>query len=117
LANYNGNNTYASAPKGVYRKQTTDVGSFPPNAFGLYDMHGNVWEWCADPWHGNYVGAPVDGSVWEVGGNEYRQNRMLRGGSWNINPWICRAANRNGLDPGIRYSYIGFRSVVSLLRT
>jgi len=64
LANYHGDYTYASGPKGVYREQTTDVGSFPPNAFGLYDMHGNVWEWCADLWHDNYNGAPTDGSAW-----------------------------------------------------
>ncbi|MBW4493818.1 MAG: SUMF1/EgtB/PvdO family nonheme iron enzyme [Oscillatoria princeps RMCB-10] len=117
LANYNGNYTYASGPKGKYRQETTDVGSFPPNAFGLYDMHGNVWEWCADPWHDNYAGAPVDGSVWSSGGNEDRQSRMLRGGSWYYYPRDCRAALRNRSEPEFGDDDVGFRAVVSLLRT
>nr|WP_232731716.1 bifunctional serine/threonine-protein kinase/formylglycine-generating enzyme family protein [Oscillatoria sp. PCC 10802] len=117
LANYDGNSTYASAPKGVYRQQTTDVGSFPPNAFGLYDMHGNVWEWCADLYHGNYAGAPVDGSVWSSGGNEDRQSRMLRGGSWRSYPGVCRAAYRHGCGPEFRVGDLGFRAVVSAVRT
>jgi formylglycine-generating enzyme required for sulfatase activity len=83
LANYNGNSTYGSAPKGKYREATTDVGTFPPNAFGLYDMHGNVWEWCADVWHDNYNGAPVNGSALNVGGDN--STRILRGGSWLVN--------------------------------
>ncbi|MEH2463430.1 MAG: SUMF1/EgtB/PvdO family nonheme iron enzyme [Nostoc sp.] len=79
LANYNGNYTYASAPKG----ETIEVGSFPPNAFGLYDMHGNVWEWCQDSWHDSYKGAPQDGSAWIDNDNQYQ---ILRGGSWFFNP-------------------------------
>ena len=117
LANYDGNYTYASGPKGKYRQETTPVGSFPPNAFGLYDMHGNVWEWCADPSHDNYAGAPVDGSVWNSGGNENRRYRLLRGGSWNFNPWNCRAAFRFRCEPDFRIGFFGFRAVVSLLRT
>lgn len=108
LANYRGTLTYGSASKGEYREQTTEVGSFPPNAFGLYDMHGNVWEWCQDSWHDNYKGAPTDGSAWiNESGNNSR--RVLRGGSWRSAPWPCRSADRNREDPGDRSSILGFR--------
>ena len=111
LVNYDGSSTYASAPKGIYRQQTTDVGSFPPNAFGLYDMHGNVWEWCADFYHENYNGAPSDGSVWESGGdNKYR---LLRGGSWIDSPGYCRSALRNWLASDYRYVSRGFRVAIT----
>jgi len=100
LANYNASNTYADEPNGEYRNETTPVGQFPPNAFGLYDMHGNVREWCADTWHDNYDGAPTDGSVWIENGNDNRS--PLRGGSWSYNPTYCRSA--------IRYDYY-FRRV------
>ncbi len=113
LANYNGNSNYADAPKGVYRFQTTDVGSFKPNAFGLYDLHGNVWEWCADAWHNNYNGAPVDGSVWESGGDY--SLRLLRGGSWNDHPPNCRSACRLRYQPDCKASIVGFRVVVSVV--
>ncbi|MCT7949960.1 bifunctional serine/threonine-protein kinase/formylglycine-generating enzyme family protein [Ancylothrix sp. C2] len=111
LVNYDGNYPYAWAPKGKYREQTTDVGSFPPNAFGLYDMHGNVWEWCLDVWHQNYNGAPKDGSAWEAGGNS--QYRLRRGGSWDRNARSCRCANRVRHQPGDRWSSSGFRVAVS----
>jgi formylglycine-generating enzyme required for sulfatase activity/tRNA A-37 threonylcarbamoyl transferase component Bud32 len=98
--------------KSKYRKETTDVGSFQvANAFGLYDMHGQVWEWCADTWHNNYDGAPGDGSAWEVGGDSYR--RVLRGGSWNFRAELCRSASRswNECDGGLRIC--GLRVVFS----
>ncbi|WP_373282709.1 formylglycine-generating enzyme family protein [Planktothrix agardhii] len=109
LVNYNGNYTYGSGPKGIYQEKTTVVGSFPPNAFGLYDMHGNLYEWCADPWHDNYNSAPTDGSVWESGGNT--QYRVLRGGSWYLDPWYCRSAYRGRNGPDVRSGAFGFRVV------
>lgn len=87
---------------------TTDVGSFPPNDFGLYDMHGNVWEWCADDWHETYDGAPTDGSAWVEGGKS-NQRLIFRGGSWGTFPRYCRSAYRNSYDPDLRSDYIGFR--------
>jgi len=109
LANYDGNYVYGSGPKGAYRQQTTDVGSFPPNAFGIYDMHGNVWEWCLDHWHDNYKGAPTDGSAWIEGGDSNR--RLRRGGSWFDGPRGCRSAFRGRGNPGGRFINIGFRIV------
>jgi len=106
LVNYNGNYPYASAPKGVRRGQTTDVGSFPPNAFGLYDMHGNVWEWCADAWHDNYKEAPTDGSIW---GNGNADCLSLRGGSWDYYASWMRSAYRNDWLATNRDAFLGFR--------
>ncbi|NJM63699.1 MAG: SUMF1/EgtB/PvdO family nonheme iron enzyme [Oscillatoriales cyanobacterium RU_3_3] len=109
LVNYDGDDPYAWAPKGIYRGQTTDVGSFPPNSFGLYDMHGNVWEWCADSWHNNYNGAPTDGSSWDTGKND---RRVQRGGSWVFNAVNCRSAFRSRLPADYRVRYLGFRVVL-----
>ncbi|MDF5732362.1 MAG: formylglycine-generating enzyme family protein [Rhizonema sp. PD38] len=99
LANYNATITYGAGVKGTYREETTQVGSFGvANAFGLDDMHGNVWEWCLDDWHDNYEGAPGDGSPWYDDNNNFSQNKriaMLRGGSWLNNPEICRSASRD----------------------
>ena len=107
LVNYNGNYPpYGSAPKGKYREQTTNVETFPPNAFGLYDMHGNVWEWCQDTWHGNYNGAPTDGSAWIDNGNRFR---LLRGGSWFSYSRNCRSALRDDWNPAGINNNIGFR--------
>ena len=112
LANYNGNSTYANAPNGQYRKQTTEVGSFSPNAFGLYDMHGNVWEWCEDAFHKNYNNAPDDGSAWI--GNADRRFRVLRGGSWYSEPGECRGASRYSFFFTSYFNYFGFRVVCEI---
>ena len=114
LANYNGNYTYGSAPKGQSRKQTTDVDYFPANAFGLYDMHGNVWEWCEDTWHSNYEGAPTKGQPWIDNVNDnYYQYRLLRGGSWFYGSRYCRCASRFRFGPGDTSFNIGFRVVLA----
>jgi formylglycine-generating enzyme required for sulfatase activity len=115
LANYDGSSTYGRGPKGVYRKETTPVGSFPANAFGLYDMHGNVWEWCLDHWHGNYAGAPTDGSAWLS--EEKGSGRLLRGGSWYGDPRYCRSAVRSNYAPDDRSNFLGFRVVCVAART
>ncbi|MFM9159933.1 MAG: formylglycine-generating enzyme family protein, partial [Dolichospermum sp.] len=107
LANYDGNHTYGSGPKGTYRKKTTEVGSFPPNSFGLSDMHGNVWEWCEDGWHEDYINAPNDGSVWL---NNSNNRRVLRGGSWFIPSENCRSSFRFYADAGFfGCNLFGFR--------
>ncbi|MDX2212585.1 MAG: formylglycine-generating enzyme family protein, partial [Oculatellaceae cyanobacterium bins.114] len=113
--NCNGSEPYSDAPKSEHRQRTTYVGCFPANAFGLFDMHGNVWEWCADHWHGNYTNAPMDGSVWVTGGNSER--RVLRGGSWNYAPGDCRSACRLYISPDYCFNDIGFRVVCSAPRT
>ena len=114
LANYKGNYTYASEPKGEYRKETTSVGHFSPNSFGLYDMHGNVWEWCEDDWHDNYQGAPEDGGAWRSG---TCSNKVIRGGSWNYLPAYCRSAYRDDDPREFRGINSGFRVVCVAFRT
>ncbi|MGK7944383.1 MAG: SUMF1/EgtB/PvdO family nonheme iron enzyme [Microcystaceae cyanobacterium] len=113
LANYDANYTFANEPEGEYREKTTPVGQFPHNAFGLYDMHGNVWEWCADTRHDNYEGAPSDGRAWV----DQSIDSVFRGGSWYITPDLCRSATRNDLTCDYRYYLIGFRVVCGVGRT
>jgi formylglycine-generating enzyme required for sulfatase activity len=105
-ANYDGNYTYGNGVKGEYRQRTVAVGSFPANAFGLHDMHGNVWEWVEDCWNGDYRGAPVHGSARTTGACD---QRLIRGGSWSDDPRYLRSAYRYGYDPGFRMYDIGFR--------
>jgi formylglycine-generating enzyme required for sulfatase activity len=90
---------------------TQPVGRYPPNGWGLYDMHGNVWQWCEDSWHPNYRGAPVDGSAWQ-GGDESMS--ILRGGAWNYAPSGLRSADRNWLPRSARTNFLGFRVARSL---
>ncbi|MEI3649206.1 MAG: formylglycine-generating enzyme family protein [Dolichospermum lemmermannii FEM_B0920] len=121
LANYNGNYTYGQTPKGVYREETTEVGSFKAaNNFGLYDMHGNVEEWCLDDWHDNYKDAPTDGSAWFSSDDKLSdktRRAVLRGGSCFSYPQNCRSASRfNDLRDDHLYD-IGFRVVCVVGRT
>ena len=105
-ANYDGRYTYGSGRRGRYIGKTVKVGSYPPNRFGLHDVHGNVWEWVEDCWNESYAGAPTDGSAWESGNCAAR---VLRGGSWFHEPWYLRSAFRNWLATGNRISFLGFR--------
>ncbi len=111
LANYNGDRSYNNAPKGQYREQTSVVGSFPANDFGLFDLHGNVWEWCEDHWHENYHQAPTNGSAAIEPQANRNDARILRGGSWFRHPAVCRSAYRYKYASNFRYKDIGFRVI------
>jgi len=116
LANYQGSTIYADGPMGEDATETTPVDHFGiANAFGLSDMYGNVFEWCQDHWHSNYEGAPTDGSAWLADDDE--GSRVYRGGSWDLNPWICRSASRYNFGPGLVNYDFGFRVVCSAPRT
>ncbi len=134
LANYNGNYTYGRGEKGDYRNGTTAVDFFEvANAFGLSDMHGQVWEWCADPWHENYQGAPKDSRVWDErsDNDNYYQKitehlaellkddrlRVRRGGSWFNIPRYCRSAYRYRVFPDNSFVKHGFRVACGGART
>jgi len=108
-ANYDGNYPLEGCPNGDFRNKTTPVGNFEPNAYGLYDMHGNVWEWCQD-WYGEYPTSPVTDPT----GPENGADRVLRGGCWNSVAGYGRSAYRDGDWPGLRYDSAGFRLVFSL---
>ena len=111
LCNYVGLHTYQNGPQGIYRHGSTPAGTFPPNRFGIYDMHGNLDEWCMDTWHDSYVGAPSDGQPWIHGGTE---GRVVRGGSWHDPPNLCRSAARLKMDPTEGEDFVGIRIALSL---
>jgi formylglycine-generating enzyme required for sulfatase activity len=140
LANYDGDSTYADGPKGEYRNRTIAVGQFPPNRFGLQDMHGNVWEWCMDDWHDSYANAPsrsearfrnenhshVFNSATKL--NNYQERffqemvkvdniKLLRGGSWDFNLRNCRSAVRYDFSPDNRSYNVDFRVCCAVART
>jgi formylglycine-generating enzyme required for sulfatase activity len=105
-ANYDANFTYNGGKQGLYRQKTVDVGSLPRNAFGLHEMHGNVWEWVEDCYRGGYSGAPTDGSA--VVERECSL-RVLRGGAWNYHPQWLRSAYRYATAPAVRLENAGLR--------
>ena len=108
--NYNGRNPYNDGRQGEYRRRTVEVKSLPPNAWGLYQMHGNVYEWCQDWYATQYPSQPVTDPQGAVSGTL----RVLRGGSWFNDGRYCRSARRNHAAPADRYSPIGFRLSLGL---
>nr|WP_299487936.1 bifunctional serine/threonine-protein kinase/formylglycine-generating enzyme family protein [Acaryochloris sp. IP29b_bin.137] len=113
IANYDGATAYGKEPVGRCRQQTTAVGKFLANRYGLYDMHGNVWEWCADHWHGNYGNAPIDGSCWQ---DQFFFACVLRGGAWNTPAMSCRSAARIWEAASEQSNHIGFRVACSIVQ-
>jgi len=104
MANFNGNHPFGKGRKGKWLQTTVRVGSFKPNGWGLYDMHGNAWEWCQD-WYGPYA----NGSVTDPVGPSSGVHRVNRGGSWSISARYCRSALRAGSTPAVRGANLGFR--------
>lgn len=109
-ANYNGSYTFDSGERGTYLEQTAPTGNYPANQFGLYDLHGNVWEWCSDWYDKNYYqNSPIDAPK----GPETGKKKVLRGGSWFTSPRSIRSANRRGVEPDVAMQDSGFRLVAN----
>ena len=108
VANFNGEHTFRDEPRGFYFHSTNEFGKFPPNAFGLYDMHGNLWEWCADNWLDDYTSSPRDSSSYQIRESRYR---VARGGSWHEPPELCRSATRLRVLQSDADEFMGFRVV------
>jgi formylglycine-generating enzyme required for sulfatase activity len=110
-ANFNGNFPYGGAARGPYLERTCQVGSYPANAFGLMDMHGNVWEWCSD-WYARdyYETSPRR----DPAGPSRGSGRVFRGGCWSSQARRCRSALHRSYSPGFRSSSLGFRAVMVL---
>jgi formylglycine-generating enzyme required for sulfatase activity len=112
FANYVGLHTYANETPGVYRHVTTPGGTFPPNPFGLRDLHANLWEICADAWHADFTAAPFSARAWDTGGEPGYV--VARGGSWHEPPVNCRSATRLRLSAAERDDFYGFRVALDL---
>jgi formylglycine-generating enzyme required for sulfatase activity len=106
LANYDASQAFDGGAAGRSRGRTVEVGTFPPNAYGLFDMHGNVREWVQDAWHDDYHGAPGDGLAWSTG---HSAMHVVRGGGWLDPPWLLRSTARGRGAKSDRANFIGFR--------
>ena len=112
VANYNGEHIFREEPRGIYFHSTSQGGKFPPNAFGLYDMHGNLWEWCEDNWLDDYSSSPRDSSSYQ---NKDSLYRVARGGSWHEPPQLCRSAARLRILESEADEFTGFRVVCDVI--